>query len=430
MLSDTDPKNVWLVPLQQDPSSNTTPTSPADLYACDWRIRIHGCRDTDLIGWKRKKMWDRNEESDDDDVGGGKDEDGNRGGGMFGWMKRYKPRPLENFLTGFIALATYLIGVVFMTSRLYTPLSLRPKSSHQTTHRRNNYWTPSPFQLNLLNLILCLGPPTTTTITIITLGTFTYNTTISQYPRSASELTISAHYIIWSIWCLILTVAFSIFGSKLIKVLKHHQKTLKSQIDQRKQQHNGYVNMGTRGVGMSIDYKLKSELKRLELGILRIWGLMIVNLSILVIFAVVLSYFGGFRVEVLKGNRAFISIGEVPSTVTTFDHDQDQIGTTSTDTLYHQTQVSVPTTSPWTPTASSPHSTYPPPVSSKSKTNSYYQPSYTSYPPRRESDVSHTSSFTHGNSPPPAAWFGRVEDREESDRIIWKTSGPWGVGSS
>ncbi|KAJ3331081.1 hypothetical protein HDU76_004123 [Blyttiomyces sp. JEL0837] len=303
------------------------------------------------IGWQGQKFFDRVEDVKDiDDMQGhrvvGRARSGSNGQSNAGWnnpsgkrrrrnwLLRYRPRPVENFLLwasiflvlrivhsfvvlydwiddemtrewshdiawqfGFMAIATYWIGVLYMTPRLYL--------TQTGTIKGHRTWHPSPIQVTVLHLIFCLGPIVSSIISIVILQ-YQFKSLTSATPavptsipkdvstlsKEPAHISIMSHYIMWSTWDSLIVIAFAVFGSKLCGVLLAHRQALKHEID------NNPINSNN-SAGVMRNNQLMVQLKRIDMALLRIFGLKWANMIVMANFALAVCCYGVFRVRIL-----------------------------------------------------------------------------------------------------------------------------------
>ncbi|KAJ3206220.1 hypothetical protein HDU67_008307 [Dinochytrium kinnereticum] len=192
--------------------------------------------------------------------------------------------------------------------------------------------------------------------------------------QSAFNLTIGVHYIIWGgFWSVALALAFAYFGSKLVRILKLHLHELRIDHEIRKASviaassgsgSSGGARAGdVGGLGVSagsgsgsygsgrasgiIIREATANIRRLELAVIRITGMKWTNMVIMMIFSILLAYYGVVRVQFhttmpiwwhkfhssktmlvcvtkIRMPKFYIILGSVPIEVEEDDEDDDE----------------------------------------------------------------------------------------------------------
>ncbi|KAJ3106528.1 hypothetical protein HDU97_006121 [Phlyctochytrium planicorne] len=259
------------------------------------------------------------------------------------------------FEIGFTGLALYLIGTVYSTPAFYI-VSLPNRFATSRT-----VWRPSEGYTNALGMTLCIGPVLVNFGVVYTLlsakshlpaalsplpplpSPYDPNDPITISNRNVFQTAINVQYMLWGgVWCLALSLAFLYFGSKLVRILKMHLAELRADHEVRKasvgvsgsggsgaggsRQRSGLGGLnasagdstsgrgsedvggaqnkvsgtfGSSGGGMG-SFAIReatANIRRLELGVIRITGMKWTNMVIMFLFSVILIYYGAQRVQ-------------------------------------------------------------------------------------------------------------------------------------
>ncbi|KAI8847583.1 hypothetical protein BC829DRAFT_490654 [Chytridium lagenaria] len=220
------------------------------------------------------------------------------------------------FEAGYVGLTLYLIGTVYSTPAFFIvalPSSPASPSSSATLATAEQYGDhpkatlmPSPSSYarvpssppKLSTTFSCQPFNLTTPFPAPTVSQIAYENNLSTR-KKLFTLALGSHYIVWGVvWCFVLALAFAYFGSKLVKILNQHLQELRADHEWGA---SGNGDLGSHGsVGRASAIVIReatANIRRLELGAIRITGMKWSNMMIMFTFSAILTYYGFARVQ-------------------------------------------------------------------------------------------------------------------------------------